>query len=107
MSGDEGLGKSKAAAAVIQELQKREAESDIAGARNVMVAYFFCDATPDCSKAENVLKSLMWQLILGRDRSPSTSGRLRLGIEAEGQRPGCRGAVQHVKAVEGSRRHAS
>ena len=66
VSGDEGLGKSKAAAAVIQELQKREAESDIAGARNVMVAYFFCDSTPDCSKAENVLKSLMWQLILGR-----------------------------------------
>ena len=66
VSGDEGLGKSKAAAAVIQELQQREAESDTAGTRNVMVAYFFCDATPDCSKAENVLKSLMWQLILGR-----------------------------------------
>jgi ankyrin repeat protein len=66
VSGDEGLGKSKAAAAVIQELQKREAENDIAGARNVMVAYFFCDSTPDCSKAENVLKSLMWQLILAR-----------------------------------------
>ncbi|KAK4034966.1 ankyrin repeat-containing domain protein [Parachaetomium inaequale] len=66
VSGDEGLGKSKAAAAVIQELQKREAENDMAGARNAMVAYFFCDSTPDCSKAENVLKSLMWQLILGR-----------------------------------------
>ncbi|KAG7289228.1 hypothetical protein NEMBOFW57_005593 [Staphylotrichum longicolle] len=66
VSGDEGLGKSKAAAAVIQELQRQEAESDMGGARNVMVAYFFCDATPDCSKAENVLKSLMWQLILAR-----------------------------------------
>ena len=61
VSGDEGLGKSKAAATVIQELQLREAEND-----GVMVAYFFCDPTPDCSKAENVLKSLMWQLILGR-----------------------------------------
>ncbi|KAH6649318.1 ankyrin repeat-containing domain protein [Chaetomium tenue] len=66
VSGDEGLGKSKAAAEVIQQLQKREAENDVGGSRNVMVAYFFCDATPDCSKAENVLKSLMWQLILGR-----------------------------------------
>ncbi|KAK1828991.1 ankyrin repeat-containing domain protein [Podospora conica] len=61
VSGDEGLGKSKAAATVIQELQLREAENE-----GVMVAYFFCDPTPDCSKAENVLKSLMWQLILGR-----------------------------------------
>ncbi|KAK4455223.1 ankyrin repeat-containing domain protein [Podospora aff. communis PSN243] len=61
VSGDEGLGKSKAAATVIQELQQREAENE-----GVMVAYFFCDPTPDCSKAENVLKSLMWQLVLGR-----------------------------------------
>ncbi|EAQ91869.1 hypothetical protein CHGG_00104 [Chaetomium globosum CBS 148.51] len=51
VSGDEGLGKSKAAAEVIQQLQKREAENDVGGSRNVMVAYFFCDATPDCSKA--------------------------------------------------------
>jgi len=61
VSGDEGLGKSKAAATVIQELQQRDSENE-----GVVVAYFFCDPTPDCSKAENVLKSLMWQLILGR-----------------------------------------
>ncbi|KAK0639084.1 ankyrin repeat-containing domain protein [Cercophora newfieldiana] len=61
VSGDEGLGKSKAAATVIQELQERESENE-----GVMVAYFFCDPTPDCSKPENVLKSLMWQLILAR-----------------------------------------
>ncbi|KAH6843254.1 ankyrin repeat-containing domain protein [Chaetomium sp. MPI-CAGE-AT-0009] len=61
VSGDEGLGKSKAAAAVIEQLQKREAENDIAGARNVMVAYFFCDSTPDCSKAENYVRSFAAQ----------------------------------------------
>lgn len=66
VSGDEGLGKSKAAVSVIEILKKREAESNLLGARNVMVAYFLCDSTPDCSVAENMLKSLIWQLILKR-----------------------------------------
>ncbi|KAH6896831.1 ankyrin repeat-containing domain protein, partial [Thelonectria olida] len=54
VSGDEGLGKTKAAALVVDELKKREASSYNPGARNVMVAYFFCDSTPDCSVAENI-----------------------------------------------------
>ncbi|KAK3364612.1 ankyrin repeat-containing domain protein [Lasiosphaeria hispida] len=66
VSGDEGLGKSKAALAVVDDIRKREVNNHIPGAKNVMVAYFFCDPTPDCSTAENVLKSLIWQLILKR-----------------------------------------
>lgn len=66
VSGDEGLGKSKAAVSVIETLEKMEAKSNILGAKNVMVAYFLCDSTPDCSMAENMLKSLIWQLILKR-----------------------------------------
>ncbi|KAI5468000.1 ankyrin repeat-containing domain protein [Mariannaea sp. PMI_226] len=66
VSGDEGLGKTKAAAAVVDRLKKLEAENRVPGAKDIMVAYFFCDPSPDCSVAENVLKSLIWQLILQR-----------------------------------------
>ena len=66
VSGDEGLGKSKAAVSVVEILEKREAENQVLGARNVMVAYFLCDSTPDGSVAEHLLKSLIWQLILKR-----------------------------------------
>ncbi len=64
--GDEGLGKSKAAVVVVEDLKTREAGNHVPGARNVMSAYFFCDSTPDCGTAENVLKSLIWQLVLKR-----------------------------------------
>ncbi|KAK4171463.1 ankyrin repeat-containing domain protein [Triangularia setosa] len=64
VSGGEGLGKSKAAAATIGALEKLEARNHEPGARNTMVAYFFCDGTPDCRMAETMLRSLIWQLIL-------------------------------------------
>ncbi|KAK0725920.1 ankyrin repeat-containing domain protein [Lasiosphaeris hirsuta] len=66
VSGDEGLGKSKAALAVVDDIRKREVNNHIPGTKNIMAAYFFCDPTPDCSTAENLLKSLIWQLILKR-----------------------------------------
>lgn len=67
VSGDEGLGKSKAASSVIDHLKLREANNHVLGNRSsVMVAYFFCDSTPDCNSAEAVIKSLIWQLILKR-----------------------------------------
>ncbi|KAK3695717.1 hypothetical protein B0T22DRAFT_478346 [Podospora appendiculata] len=66
VSGIEGQGKSKAAATAIQFLEQREAKNDLPGARNVLVAYFFCDSASDSSSAENMLKSLMWQLVLKR-----------------------------------------
>lgn len=70
VSGNEGLGKSKAAAVAINVLKKkrdelvRAAEKDPSATRNIMFAYFFCDPTPEGSTAENVLKSLIWQLIV-------------------------------------------
>lgn len=64
VSGDEGLGKTKAAAIVANELKKREAENQNAGVKSALVAYFFCDSDPDSNLAENMLKSLIWQLIL-------------------------------------------
>ena len=64
VSGGEGLGKSKAAAATIGALERREARNHQPGARNTMVAYFFCDVTPDCRMAETMLRALIWQLIL-------------------------------------------
>ncbi|KAK0736784.1 ankyrin repeat-containing domain protein [Apiosordaria backusii] len=64
VSGDEGLGKSKAAAATIGALEKLEGRNHEPGVRNTMVAYFFCDGTPDCRMAETMLRSLIWQLIL-------------------------------------------
>ncbi|CZT10860.1 uncharacterized protein RCO7_03554 [Rhynchosporium graminicola] len=65
VSGDEGAGKSQAALAAVEELEKKE----ITERRNEsesMVAYFFCDATADSQNAESMLSSLMWQLILKR-----------------------------------------
>ncbi|KFA71332.1 hypothetical protein S40288_09108 [Stachybotrys chartarum IBT 40288] len=68
--GDEGLGKSKAAAVAINTLREHQANLRYAAAkdpsftRNIMVAYFFCDLSADASAAENVLRSLIWQLIL-------------------------------------------
>ncbi|KAK3986797.1 ankyrin repeat-containing domain protein [Cladorrhinum sp. PSN332] len=64
VSGGEGLGKSKAAAATIGALEQLEERSHQPGARNVMVAYFFCDGPADCRMVETMLRSLIWQLIL-------------------------------------------
>ncbi|KAK3337640.1 ankyrin repeat-containing domain protein [Cercophora scortea] len=67
VSGIEGQGKSKAAAAAVGFLEQREPKNDLPGARNVLVAYFFLnDSTMGANVAENMLKSLMWQLILKR-----------------------------------------
>ncbi|CAG8978699.1 hypothetical protein HYALB_00004682 [Hymenoscyphus albidus] len=61
ISGCEGLGKSKAALAAVKALEDLEKARTTS---EVMVAYFFCDSSPDSSNAENIVKSLMWQLIL-------------------------------------------
>lgn len=94
VSGDEGLGKSKAAISVIETLEKREARSNVLGAKNVMVAYFLCDSTPDCSAAENMLQSLIWQLILKRRslaqyvRTFAAQSQSRAGTGGRGGREG-------------------
>jgi hypothetical protein len=66
VSGDEGLGKSKAALLVVQNIEKEEEKNGIVGAKDVLVAYHFCDSSPDSRSTENLLKSLMWQLIVKR-----------------------------------------
>jgi hypothetical protein len=94
VSGDEGLGKSKAAVSVIEVLEKREARSNVPGAKNVMVAYFLCDSTPDCSVAENMLQSLIWQLILKRRslaqyvRTFAAQSQSKAGTGGQGGREG-------------------
>lgn len=65
ISGSEGLGKSKAALAAVEKLEQVEKEKS-SDESEVTVAYFFCDSTTDSQSAENLLKSLMWQLILKR-----------------------------------------
>ncbi|KAK4225238.1 ankyrin repeat-containing domain protein, partial [Podospora fimiseda] len=64
VSGGDGLGKSKAAAATIGDLEILETRNHQPGARNTMVAYFFCDGSTDCRSVETMLRSLIWQLIL-------------------------------------------
>ena len=66
VSGTEGQGKSKAALAVLETLEEVEYKNGTPGAKDSLVAYFFCDSAPDYSSAENLLKSLMWQLVLKR-----------------------------------------
>lgn len=61
ISGTEGLGKSKAALAAVERLEKKEITTSEES--EFMVAYFFCDSNTD---SETILKSLVWQLILKR-----------------------------------------
>jgi ankyrin repeat protein len=63
--GDEGLGKTKAALSVIQDLEKLEGANDPTR-RDVLVVYSFCDANPNTHSPENLLKSIIWQIILKR-----------------------------------------
>ncbi|KAK3687468.1 ankyrin repeat-containing domain protein [Podospora appendiculata] len=63
--GPEGKGKSETAAAIIQTIEtkigKLEESSDKAPQ---LLAFFFCDQTPDHYTAEDVVKSLLRQLCL-------------------------------------------
>ncbi|KAI0533279.1 ankyrin repeat-containing domain protein [Xylaria digitata] len=62
VSGVEGRGKGKAALLAVEELEELEKNKS----KDVLVAYFFCDSSIDSCKPENMLKSLIWQLILKR-----------------------------------------
>ncbi|KAI1155722.1 hypothetical protein F4825DRAFT_406258 [Nemania diffusa] len=58
--GPEGRGKTSASMAAIEEIETRV----VSNAENpVLLAYFFCDTIPDYNTAEDVLKSLIRQLI--------------------------------------------
>jgi hypothetical protein len=67
LSGPEGRGKSKAAISIIDILEEVEEKNARSGSdSNIVVAYFFAAPTTDLSTAENVLKSVLWQLISKR-----------------------------------------
>ncbi|KAI1175489.1 hypothetical protein F4777DRAFT_550113 [Nemania sp. FL0916] len=62
--GPEGRGKTSASMAVVEEIETRIVNTQAnANHDPVLLAYFFCDTTPDYNTAEDVLKSLIRQLI--------------------------------------------
>lgn len=63
--GPEGRGKTSASIAAIDETEAliRAHEENNPGRAAALLAYFFCDSAPDCCTAEDVLKSLLRQLI--------------------------------------------
>ncbi|RYC59947.1 hypothetical protein CHU98_g6255 [Xylaria longipes] len=63
--GPEGRGKTSAAMAAVEEIETRIINNDQENDSQdpVLLAYFFCDTTPDYNTAEDVLKSLIRQLI--------------------------------------------
>ncbi|KAI1767447.1 hypothetical protein GGR53DRAFT_463345 [Hypoxylon sp. FL1150] len=67
--GPEGRGKTSASLAAIDEIDKLIAINEEKGASQgpIILAYFFCDSTADFSTAEDLLKSLVTQLIDGQN----------------------------------------
>jgi hypothetical protein len=67
LCGPEGRGKSKAAISIINSIEELEIKNARSGnTSSVILAYFFASPTPDLSSAENVLKSVLSQLISKR-----------------------------------------
>ncbi|KAI0541034.1 hypothetical protein GGR58DRAFT_458865 [Xylaria digitata] len=62
--GPEGRGKTSASMAAVEEIETRIINNEENDSQDpVLLAYFFCDTTPDYNTAEDVLKSLIRQLI--------------------------------------------
>ncbi|KAI1377216.1 hypothetical protein F4677DRAFT_415636 [Hypoxylon crocopeplum] len=59
--GPEGRGKTSASLAAVDEIEKIKDKDT--GQGPTLLAYFFCDSTADYSTAEDLLKSLVMQLI--------------------------------------------
>ncbi|KAI0833055.1 hypothetical protein F5Y06DRAFT_185254 [Hypoxylon sp. FL0890] len=59
--GPEGRGKTSASLAAVDEIEKIKAKDTDQG--SILLAYFFCDSTADYCTAEDILKSLVTQLI--------------------------------------------
>lgn len=61
--GSEGTGKSSAAAAIVNDIEEHiDKIEERADQSPPLLAYFFCEATPDNCTAEEVIKGLMYQL---------------------------------------------
>lgn len=63
--GRQGRGKTNATMAALQEIEKvmRINEEENSGEDPILLAYFFCDGQTDFATAEDVLKSIILQLI--------------------------------------------
>ncbi|KAF2276959.1 uncharacterized protein EI97DRAFT_304374 [Westerdykella ornata] len=63
--GSEGRGKTGATVAALEQVDKviKEDEHSDSGKAPILMAYYFCDPTSDASTAEDLLKSLLLQLI--------------------------------------------
>lgn len=67
--GPEGRGKTNNMVAALDEIEsmiKIDAEAS-SGQAPILLAYFFCEPAAECSTSEDLLKSLLWQLI---DKQP-------------------------------------
>lgn len=62
--GPEGRGKTSASMAAVEEIETHIINNEENNSQDpVLLAYFFCDTTPDYNTAEDVLKSFIKQLI--------------------------------------------
>ncbi|KAI0595658.1 hypothetical protein F4775DRAFT_568533 [Biscogniauxia sp. FL1348] len=63
--GPEGRGKTSASMAAVEEIENliKINEEENTGQDPILLTYFFCDSTPDYCTAEDLLKSLVRQLI--------------------------------------------
>jgi hypothetical protein len=62
ISGPEGRGKTTAVVSIVHQLEQKR-ESTPTDDLPVLLAYFFCDKSPNYGTAKDVLKSLLFQLI--------------------------------------------
>lgn len=63
VKGPEGRGKTSATMAALVDIEEVIKIAEDAGQEPILLAYFFCDAVADYSSAEDLLKSLLRQLI--------------------------------------------
>jgi cell wall-associated NlpC family hydrolase len=75
--GPEGRGKTSAVLAAVEEMQGivRASENASLDQAPSLLAYFFCDPTADCNTAEDLVKSLLRQLIDQQDVLASYANR--------------------------------
>ncbi|OJD32171.1 multiple ankyrin repeats single kh domain-containing protein [Diplodia corticola] len=66
--GAEGKGKTSAVLATIDRISDLSSEAEENNSRPVLCAFFFCDKSSDGSSAEELLKSIMRQLVYQQER---------------------------------------
>ncbi|KAI0398353.1 hypothetical protein F5Y17DRAFT_412009 [Xylariaceae sp. FL0594] len=94
--GPEGRGKTSASMAAVEEIEAliRANEEKNSGQEPILLAYFFCDIDPDYNTAEDVLKSIVRQLIRQQEtlapyakqfvkKKPNESGKAQAQLTVE------------------------